>query len=153
MMKIPYQMILHSKTDYDDFIHNKNNVILRWIYTIYWKSTKRKIIKLLRKSGKYINDITKNDIIMFGSFAVATRFYYDYISVAVYDSRYIITFKSNDYIITVDTGTNSKYSYYLIEDINGKTKRTETTNITTSKISGLIMYNMILDFITEYLMA
>lgn len=157
MMKIPYQSILHSKIDYDDYMHSENkNVIFKWIYKIYWKSTRKRIIKLLYNSVEHDNDITKNDIILFADFAMATGFEYKSIKVFRCDTRYIISFSANTddhYKITVDTGTTSNVTYYLTEEINDKSRRSEVTKLNTTILAGFVIYDMIIDFIVEYLMA
>ena len=152
MMRIPYSDILKTNFDMEYYMSNpSNNKIIRWLHKWYWDRTSKNIVKLLNKSKKYTNGITRDDIVLFAQFALATDMHSDTIHVARYDSRYIVEFNQDDHTYTVDTHGTTSVSFYLIEKYQGKEMRSENTTITTEFKPGYVIYNAILEFITEYL--
>lgn len=157
-MKIAYDEILKSKIEIESYMSNPStNKIIKWIHKLYWNLTSKHLVILLKNSKDKHNEITLNDFIMFAEFVLATNIQSNLVSVARHNSRYIIEFNNDKYTYTIDTYGTCPISFYIIcryFDAKIKKKyniRDECTMISTDTMDGKRIYDIIINFIIEYL--
>lgn len=153
-MKIPYSEIISQKIIVEDLSKSKLFILYRVFLKLYWRFTAWRLIKIIQNSRSEYNVITKDDLISFAEFVLASNNKNTSVSVNKIDTRYILVFVDDKYPdkYSIDTYTDNSSNFAVVESMGEyKYVDREYHSLTTDTALGAVLYNRICNYIIDYL--